>query len=298
MSILERMKKSGSIKGSVLSNSDFFGEKQYIKTDLPILNVAYSGRIEGGLVPGVTIIAGESKSFKTMLMLYSMRSFLNHDPEAIAILYDSEFGITPEYLESLGIDTDRVLHIPIEDIEQFKFDLMSRFKDLTKKDKVFIGVDSIGNLASKKEVEDAENEKSVADMTRAKSFKSLFRMITPKLTTLGIPFVAIAHIYQTQELYAKNVVSGGKGIMYAANTVFIVTKAQEKDGKELSGWNFTINIEKSRYVREKAKLPFQVLYDSGIQKPNKAGMPRLTWLLAKFLSRTCGGSSWKKTAIS
>ena len=89
-------------------------------------------------------------------------------------------------------------------------------------------IDSIGNLASKKEVEDAENEKSVADMTRAKSLKSLFRIVTPHLTTKNIPCLAINHIYMTQEMYSKPIVSGGTGIYYSANQIFIISKSQEK----------------------------------------------------------------------
>jgi hypothetical protein len=127
-------------------------------------------------------------------------------------------------------------------------------------------IDSIGNLASKKEVEDAENEKSVADMSRAKSLKSLFRIITPHLTTKNVPCLAVNHIYQEIGMFPKNIVSGGTGIYYSANQIFIISKAQEKDGTELAGFKFTINIEKSRYVKEKSKLPFNVYFNGGIQK--------------------------------
>lgn len=210
MSLLEKMLKSGNIKGaSVLSKSSFFNAKESIPTDLPILNIAFSGNLDGGLLPGLTVVAGASKSFKTMLSLYCMKAYLDKYKEGIAILYDSEFGITPEYINGFGIDTDRVLHIPLENVEQLKFDIVQRLQEIDKKDKVFIMIDSIGNLASKKEVEDAENEKSVADMTRAKSLKSLFRIITPHLTTKNIPCLAINHIYMTQEMYSKAIVSGG-----------------------------------------------------------------------------------------
>lgn len=267
MSLLEKMLKTGSIKGaSVLSNSAFFNTKESIPTELPILNIAFSGTLDGGLLPGLTVVAGASKSFKTMLSLYCMKAYLDKYKDGIAILYDSEFGITPEYIASFNIDVDRVLHIPIMNVEELKFDIVQRLGEIDKKDKVFIMIDSIGNLASKKEVEDAENEKSVADMSRAKSLKSLFRIITPHLTTKNIPCLAVNHIYMTQEMYSKAIVSGGTGIYYSANQIFIISKSQEKDGDELSGWKFTINIEKSRYVREKAKLPFTVLYNSGVQK--------------------------------
>lgn len=267
-SLLEKMMKTGSTKSaSVLSKSSFFNAKEIIPTDLPILNIAFSGSLDGGLVSGLTVLAGESKTFKTMLSLYCMKAYLDKHPEGIALLYDSEFGFTPEYIASFDIDTDRVLHIPIKDVEELKFDIVKKLQEVSDKDNVFIMIDSVGNLASKKEVEDAENEKSVADMSRAKSLKSLFRIITPYLITKNIPCVAINHVYkEIGAKYTKTIVGGGTGIMYSSNTVFIITKAQEKDGTDLSGWKFTINIEKSRFVKEKSKLPFTVLYDSGIQK--------------------------------
>jgi RecA/RadA recombinase len=267
MSLLDKMLKAGNIKSaSVLSKSSFFNAKEIIPTDLPILNIAFSGSLEGGLLPGLTVVAGASKSFKTMLSLYCMKAYLDKYNDGVAILYDSEFGITPDYLESFNIDINRVIHIPIENVEQLKFDIVQRLGEVDKKDNVFIMIDSIGNLASKKEVEDAENEKSVADMSRAKSLKSLFRIITPHLTTKNIPCLAINHIYQEMGLYPKAIVSGGTGIYYSANQIFIISKSQEKDGTELAGFKFTINIEKSRYVKEKSKLPFSVFFDSGIYK--------------------------------
>lgn len=267
MSLLDKMLKAGSVKGStVLSKSSFFNDKDPIRTELPIVNIAFCGSLDGGLLPGLTVLAGASKSFKTLLGLYCMKAYLKKYPDGVAILYDSEYGVTPDYLSSFDIDIDRVIHVPIEDVEQLKFDATKRLNEIDKGDKVFIMIDSIGNLASRKEVEDAENEKSVADMSRAKQLKSLFRIITPKLTGKDIPLVAINHTYKEIGMFPKDVVSGGTGIMYSANQVFIITKAQEKEGTELAGWKFTINIEKSRYVKEKSKLPFTVRYDSGIQK--------------------------------
>lgn len=266
-SLTERLLKSGSVKtANVVSASKFFGAKDPIKTDLPIVNIAFSGHLDGGLIPGLTVVAGASKSFKTLLSLYCMRAFLKKHKEGIALLYDSEFGITPEYLTGMGIDVDRVLHIPIMNIEELKFDIVARLKEIEKNDKVFIMIDSVGNLASLKEVEDAENEKSVADMTRAKQLKSLFRIVTPILTVKEIPLLAINHIYMTQEMFSKPIVSGGTGIYYSANTIFIITKRQVKEGDQLAGWEFVINIEKSRYVKEKAKLVFTVTYEDGIKR--------------------------------
>jgi len=267
MSLLDKMLKSGAVKSSsILSKSSFFEEKNPIQTELPIVNIAFSGSLKGGLIPGLTVVAGQSKSFKTLLSLYCMKAYLDKFADGVALLYDSEYGITPEYLESYNIDTDRVIHIPVENVEELKFDITKRLDQIEKDDNVFIMIDSVGNLASKKEVDDAMNEKAVADMSRAKALKSLFRIVTPKLTARNIPLLAINHVYQEIGMFPKAIVSGGTGIYYSANQIFIITKSQEKDGTDLAGFKFTINIEKSRFVKEKSKLPFTVLYDSGIQK--------------------------------
>lgn len=267
MSLLDKMLKSGAVKtSSILSKSKFFEAKDPIQTELPIVNIAFSGSLKGGLIPGLTVVAGQSKSFKTLLSLYCMKAYLDKYEEGVALLYDSEYGITPEYLESYNIDTNRVIHIPVEDVEQLKFDITKRLDEVDKGDRVFVMIDSVGNLASKKEVEDAKNEKAVADMSRAKALKSLFRIITPKLTAKDIPCLAINHVYQEIGMFPKAIVSGGTGIYYSANQIFIISKSQEKDGTDLAGFKFTINIEKSRFVKEKSKLPFTVLYESGIQK--------------------------------
>lgn len=267
MSLLDKMKKAGSIKtASILSKSPYFNAKDLITTEVPIVNVAFSADPEGGVVPGLTVLAGESKSYKTLLLLLCMKAYLDKYPDAVALLYDSEFGITPEYLKNNGIDIDRVLHIPILHIEELKFDLVKRLEEIERGDKVFVGIDSVGALASKKEAEDALEEKSVADMTRAKALKGLFRIIGPHFTMKDIPCIVINHVYKEIGLYPKTIVGGGTGIYYTANTIFIISKSQEKDGTELTGWNFTLNIEKSRFVREKAKFQFTVLYGGGLQK--------------------------------
>lgn len=265
--LLQKLKKAGSIKtAEILSESSFFNAKDMIPTDTPALNVALSGRLDGGLTPGLTFLAGPSRHFKSMFGLIMVKAYMNKYPESVCLFVDSEFGITPEYISSVGIDVDRVLHIPIEHIEQLKFDIVKRLEEIQRGDKVVLFIDSIGNLASKKEVEDALDQKSVADMTRAKTLKSLFRIITPHFTTKDIPCIVVNHTYQEQTLYPKTIMSGGTGPMYSANQVFIIGKRQEKTGTEITGYDFIINVEKSRFVREKSKIPVTVRFDGGLSK--------------------------------
>ena len=267
MSLMDKLKKNSTIKDTaILTDSKFFQTKDLIQTSVPALNVALSGKLDGGLTPGLTVFAGPSKHFKTAFSLLLAKSYLDKYDDAIVLFYDSEFGTPQAYFDTFNIDTSRVIHTPITDIEQLKHDVMSQMNGIERGDHVIVVVDSVGNLASKKEVEDALDGKSVADMTRAKQMKSLFRMVTPHLTIKDIPMVVVNHTYQTMEMFSKAVVSGGTGIYYSADNIYIIGRQQEKTGTDLTGYNFIINVEKSRFVREKSKIPVEVSFEGGISK--------------------------------
>jgi RecA/RadA recombinase len=274
MGLREKLLNNATIKqASTLQDSALFEERSSVPTNIPIVNVALSGRPDGGLQSGVTMIAGQSKHFKSGFALILAAAYLKHHKDAILLFYDSEFGIPKSYLKTFGIPEDRVIHIPITDVEQLKHDLMVQLegkgKDkpgIERGDHVIIVIDSIGNLASRKEVEDAVEGKSVADMTRAKAMKSLFRMVTPHLTLKDIPLIVVNHTYKEIGMYPKDIVGGGTGSYYSSDTIWIIGRRQEKDDKEVVGYDFIINVEKSRFVKEKSKIPVSVRFDGGIDK--------------------------------
>ena len=210
MSLLEKLQKNSTIKMTApLMDSKVFGKKDMAQTPVPMVNVALSGRLDGGLVPGLLMLAGPSKHFKSAFALLMAAAYQKKYPDAVVLFYDSEFGTPQSYFESFGIDLDRVVHTPVTDVEQLKFDITKQLDGISKGDHVCIVVDSIGNLASKKEVDDAMDGKSVADMSRAKQLKSLFRIVTPHLNLKDIPLVCVNHTYKEIGLYPKDVVSGG-----------------------------------------------------------------------------------------
>ena len=267
MTLMAKLKKNSKIKlTSEMDKSEFFQEKEVVQTDVPMLNVALTGELDGGLTPGLTVLAGPSKHFKTSFALKMAAAYLNAKPDAVMLFYDSEFGSPQSYFDNFGIDTSRVLHVPITDAEQLKFDLVGQLEEIDKDDDVIVVIDSIGNLASKKELEDTMNEKSVADMSRAKAFKGLFRMVTPYLAMKNIPLLAVNHTYKEIGLFPKDVVGGGTGIYYSANTIWIIGRRQNKTGTEVTGYDFVIKVEKSRYVKEQSKIPISVSWEGGIDE--------------------------------
>ena len=213
MSLMEKMKKTGFKDVTKRTNDlkkavdNIFGSMA--QTSVHAFNIAISGSTKGGVGGGIVTIAGKSKHFKTLFCLLAASAYMEKHKDAICLFYDSEGGANLSYFEMMGIDTDRVLHIPVENLEELKFDMVQKLNDLTEDEHVFILLDSAGNLASKKELEDAMDEKSVADMTRAKAFKSFYRMVTPILKRLKIPFFQVQHTYDTMENYSKETVGGG-----------------------------------------------------------------------------------------
>jgi len=267
MSLLDKLTKNSTIKlTSIITESKVFGKKDMATTPIPMLNVALSARIDGGLSPGLLMLAGPSKHFKSLFALLIASAYHRKHTDSVMLFYDSEFGSPQTYFDAFGIDMNRVVHTPITDIEELKFDIANQLRGLERSDKVVIVIDSVGNLASRKEVEDALNEKSVADMTRAKQMKSLFRIVTPHLTLKDIPLIVVNHTYKSMEMYSRDIVSGGSGIYYSSNDIWVIGRQQDKDTEGLHGYRFIINIEKSRHVIEKSKIPITVSFAGGISK--------------------------------
>lgn len=277
---MAKEKKTGSLSDRLLKSikvdngASFMNEagcvanmkkEEYITTRIPMLNVALSGSTDKGLGYGITVFAGPSKHFKTSYGLELVSAFQEKYPEGVVLYLDSEFG-SVDVLDNFNVDRSRIIHVPVTNLEELTFNTMSVLQELDINDKLFIFCDSIGNLASKKEVEDAINEKSVADLTRSKVLKSYYRMITPLVKLKKVYTYFIAHTYDTMEMFSKKIISGGTGIMYSSDTAIIVGKSQEKDGTDLSGFTFTLNIEKSRCIKEKSKIPILATFEHGIQK--------------------------------
>lgn len=271
MSLAKQLVKNSTLNYTeTLEKSVLMTERDIITTPIPMFNVALSGDIDGGMSAGMTIFAGQSKMFKSGFSLLMAKSYLDKykDEDAALLFYNSEQGSPMRYFEGFDIPKDRVIMSYPETIEELTHDVVNQLAKIERGMRVMIVVDSIGNLASKKEVDDALSGSDKADFTRPKKIRSFFRVNYPKITNRNIPMVVVNHTYKDiGSFIATEKMSGGEGVYYNADSIFIITRKQDKDAnKELQGWQFNMRVEKSRFVKEKSVIPINLKNEGGISK--------------------------------
>jgi RecA/RadA recombinase len=233
-----------------------------------MLNLALNGKIDGGIERGLLMLCGASKSFKTCFSLELVASYLKEKPNAVCLFFDGEFGAKKSYFEKFGVPTEKVLHLPFSNIEELKFEMVNQLtNNIELGDDVICLVDSIGNAASLKELEDSKDQKSVLDMSRAKSLKSLFRIITPMLFLKRIPCIMVNHTMKTIDFFPVEIPSGGNGSVYSCSTIWMIGKNKLKEKEEHTGFKFLIKMFKSRdSVKEGSIFPITVRWENGIAR--------------------------------
>lgn len=269
-SLMERMLKTAqkhNPEAEVLDKSKALDAKIIATSSIPAINIAWSGRAEGGLISGIKQLVGDSRTFKTMFGLVDVKAYFDAYPDALCIFADSEGGANKAYWDAAGIDMSRVLYTPIKNVEQTKIVLLQMLADIKKGDHVIIFIDSVSQLPSTKEVADALAGKDTQDMTRARALNSFWRVMTPEINEKELLCVWINSFYdEIGNDYAEPNLKGGKQGFLSSNLIWFITRSQVKEDKELLGWNFNIGIMKGRHVKEKAKIPITVLYDGGIDQ--------------------------------
>lgn len=263
------LKASAKMDGKIAALSEpGICEKEIIcPMPIPLLNIANSGRIDGGLVEGIKMIVGDSRCYKSGFLVMDAVAFLNHSPDAVVIFADSEKGASKPLWEQYGADMDRVLYLPVFTVEDMTHKVTALLDEFEPGQPVMLVIDSLGLLASNKEKNDALAGESKADFTRAKAINSFWRIVLGYVNRLQMPISYINRGYDDMgNQYAELIIGGGKNTKLSADVIWNITRSQLKDGKELAGWSFNIGIYKSRHCREKVKLPVEIYYNGGIDK--------------------------------
>ena len=254
--------------------SDISDSEQYVDTGSLVFNGLISGSIFGGVSSNkITAIAGESSTGKTFFSLAVVKNFLDTNPDAYTLYFDTESAISKSLLEDRGIDTTRLVVINVVTIEQFRskalkaVDIYLKAKTEDRKPCMFV-LDSLGMLSTEKEINDALEDKQVRDMTKSQLVKGAFRMLTLKLGQANIPMIVTNHTYDVIGAYVPTKeMGGGSGLKYAASTIIYLTKKKEKDGKDVVGNLIKAKTVKSRLSKENKEVTVRLFYDDrGLDK--------------------------------
>lgn len=263
---------------SVASEGLYADIDQFIDTGSYTLNALFSGTIYGGFPSNkITALAGLESTGKTFFMLSIVGHYLEMNPDALAVIFESEGALTKNLLQSRGLDVNRILIVPVETIQQFKSQclrLVENFLEAQKSNKhekkrMIIALDSLGMLSTTKEVADTESGSDKKDMTRSSEIRAAFRVLTLKLSKAGIPLIMTNHVYtNVGQMYGpKHTMSGGKGLAYAANNIVMLSKSKETDSdKKMIGAKITCTAAKSRLIKENIKIETLLNFAKGLDR--------------------------------
>jgi RecA/RadA recombinase len=245
----------------------------FIDTGSYILNGLLSGSIYGGMPSNkITALAGESATGKTYFLMGIVKSFLDKDPNAGVIYFESESAITKNMVTDRGIDPKRMVVFPVTTVQEFRtqaLKVLDGYLAQNEADRkpLFLCLDSLGMLSTTKEVEDTADGKETRDMTRAQVLKAAFRVLTLKLGRAKVPMVVTNHTYDVVgSMFPQKEMGGGSGLKYAASSIIYLSKRKDKDGTEVVGNIIHCKNHKSRLTKENKMVDVRLTYDKGLDR--------------------------------
>ena len=267
-------KEIGNEYAGLVSDGVSAGDSaDFIDTGSHIFNALVSGSIYGGVPSNkITAIAGESSTGKTFFCLGIVQHFLDSNPDAGVIYFESESAISKQMIEDRGIASDRMLIVPVATIEQFRTQacrILDNYVDQPedKRQPLMFVLDSLGMLSTEKEIADVAADKQVRDMTKSQLIKGAFRVLTLKLGKVNVPMLVTNHTYDVIGSYVPTKeMGGGSGLKYASSTIVYLSKKKEKDGTEVVGNIIKCKAQKSRLTKENSQIETRLYYDKGLDR--------------------------------
>jgi len=225
---------------------------EYCDTEIPVLNLALTGDINGGWEEGrTTVLAGPESSGKTLLSLWGIRNHFKKYPDnGVVYLIETEGRVAQSLVNQVPKEfRDRVIVKQISTMDELSTLLtgtikpqLAKLKSENQDLRLMIIIDSIGNTGSEKENENAvKGELGKGDMGKPKQLRSLMRTIAvPLIGKYRINFIIINHIYDVVGgPVAYQEMGGGRGIKYLGNSIFFIKrinpKFKDKKEKEKKG---------------------------------------------------------------
>ena len=267
------IKETGNEYASLVSDGASGDVDSFIDTGSYIFNALLGGSIHRGLPSNkITAIAGESATGKTFFVLGMCKNFLDKNPDGGVIFFESESAITKEIIEERGIDSTRMVVMPVTTVQEFRHQALTVLEkysqqDAKEKKPLLLVLDSLGMLSTTKEIEDTQDGKETKDMTRAQIVKAAFRVLTLKLGKAKVPLIITNHTYDViGSMFPQKEMGGGSGLKYAASSIVYLSKRKEKDGTEIIGNIIHCKNYKSRLTKENKVVDVRLTYSKGLDR--------------------------------
>ena len=268
------IKETGNEYATLVSEGVEAGDvDSFIDTGSLAFNALLSGSIYGGMPSNkITAIAGEAATGKTFFALGIVKAFLDKNKDAGVIYFESESALTKELVEARGIDSKRMVIVPVATVQEFRHQsikVIDKYLEQgeDKRKPLMFVLDSLGMLSTTKEMEDTAEGKETRDMTRSQIVKAAFRVLTLKLGKAKVPMIMTNHTYDViGSMFPQKEMGGGSGLKYAASNIVYLSKRKEKDGKEIIGNIIHCKNYKSRLTKENALIDVRLTYKDGLDK--------------------------------
>ena len=267
------IKETGNEYASIVSDGASGDVDSFIDTGSYIFNALLGGSIHRGLPSNkITAIAGESATGKTFFVLGMCKNFLDKNPDGGVIFFESESAITKDIVEERGIDSSRMVIMPVTTVQEFRHQsltVLDKYIEQNVKERkpLLLVLDSLGMLSTTKEMEDTQAGKETKDMTRAQIVKAAFRVLTLKLGKAKVPLIITNHTYDViGSMFPQKEMGGGSGLKYAASSIVYLSKRKEKDGTEIIGNIIHCKNYKSRLTKENKVVDVRLTYDKGLDR--------------------------------
>ena len=272
--IKDLAKASGNEYAGVVADGVAAGDvDSFIDSGSYIFNALLSGSLHGGQpINKITELAGESATGKTYFALGICQKFLEDNPDSAVIYFESESALTKDMIEERGIDSNRIVIVPVVTVQEFRnqsLSILDRYleTDESERPPMLFVLDSLGMLSTTKEIEDTAEGKETKDMTRAQITKGAFRVLTLKLGRAKVPMIVTNHTYDViGSMFPQKEMGGGSGLKYAASSIIFLSKKKEKDGTEIIGNIIHCKNAKSRLTVENRMVDVRLTYDKGLDR--------------------------------
>ena len=268
----------------ILTDSALSIVSEWVDTGCMVLNSIISGSLYKGVPKGrITGFSGPSQAGKSFII----NKVLAHAQKMgmMPVIFDTEVAIDRNSTEGVGLDPSNVKYVPVQTVEECRNQIATFLNSVIEakmQGKFIISIDSLGNLASQKEITDAEKGKTAMDMgLRAKGLKAMMRNLTFLTAKAGVTILFSNHTYDDPSALFPSLIknqSGGKGPVYLSSVLVQLAKRDEKHDKDdesdeklpeankYSGTTLRALTVKNRFIPPFLQCEMYLNYKNGLDK--------------------------------